>query len=348
MKADTLSIDKSFQQSTSRRKILRSIHSEKTIGMMTLDKRAQETITVVSVLVALATIALAMRMCARFRLAVKVGWDDYLCIAALFFLYSMLVELSLCKFCITLANTWLLPTTNYSACVGHLCSRRLFSLEEQYVRLRSLLAMHFLGHNFQEAALKFRCLTRILGTTRGAYGKHLTQVLEESPWEIVDFQKLFVASEFSYLMASGLLRISIVLFYQRFFITQGFWLASTGVMYAVAIWTTIMIIVWGLQCIPLAALWDKTIEGKCINSLVWIIVNQCFNIAIDFILLGLPLPIILNLQRAWKEKLMLSGVFLVGGFVCFAGLYRIVVLFYISETDPTCKYPPQNKSGSTS
>lgn len=55
----------------------------------------------------------------------------------------------------------------------------------------------------------------------------------------------------------------------------------------------------------------------------------------DFVILALPVPMIWNLQRAWQDKLALNGVFALGGFVCFASIYRIVVLFWISPVDIT-------------
>lgn len=55
----------------------------------------------------------------------------------------------------------------------------------------------------------------------------------------------------------------------------------------------------------------------------------------DFVILALPIPMIWNLHRAWQDRLALNGVFALGAFVCFASIYRIVVLFYISPTDPT-------------
>lgn len=77
----------------------------------------------------------------------------------------------------------------------------------------------------------------------------------------------------------------------------------------------------------------------------------------DFTLLALPLPLIWTLNRSWREKFALSGIFILGGLyvfllwplelekipltrsysVCFASIYRIVVLFYINPADTTCK-----------
>lgn len=55
----------------------------------------------------------------------------------------------------------------------------------------------------------------------------------------------------------------------------------------------------------------------------------------DFVILILPVPMIWGLHRSWQDKLALNGVFALGAFVCFASIYRIVVLFWISPTDAT-------------
>ncbi|KFY18417.1 hypothetical protein V493_08634 [Pseudogymnoascus sp. VKM F-4281 (FW-2241)] len=91
----------------------------------------------------------------------------------------------------------------------------------------------------------------------------------------------------------------------------------------------------GLLCRPLRGYWDKTMQATCIDGNVFFIVNQGFNVVMDFVILALPLPIIFNLKRAWQDKVALSAIFALGGFVCFASIYRIVVLFYIDPNDAT-------------
>lgn len=61
-------------------------------------------IIIVTVLVALATVAVVLRMIARVRLRLKFGIDDYLCLIALVCLYGMLIELILCE-CV-FGTTW--------------------------------------------------------------------------------------------------------------------------------------------------------------------------------------------------------------------------------------------------
>lgn len=65
---------------------------------MALTSRGVRMIVIVSVLVFLATGAVALRLLARRKLRMKLGSDDFLCVAALVCLWGMLVELALCEF----------------------------------------------------------------------------------------------------------------------------------------------------------------------------------------------------------------------------------------------------------
>lgn len=64
---------------------------------MTLTERAARMISIISVLVGLATIAVVLRIYARLKLRLMVKIDDYLCIGAMLCLLGMLTELILCK-----------------------------------------------------------------------------------------------------------------------------------------------------------------------------------------------------------------------------------------------------------
>lgn len=64
---------------------------------MALAERGKQMIIIVAVLVALASIAVLLRIYVRLKLRLGFAIDDYLCFATLFFLYGMLVELVLCE-----------------------------------------------------------------------------------------------------------------------------------------------------------------------------------------------------------------------------------------------------------
>lgn len=66
--------------------------------IMVLAERGREMITIVAVLVSLASIAVLLRIVVRFKLRLGFGIDDYLCFAAMGFMYGMFVELVLCEY----------------------------------------------------------------------------------------------------------------------------------------------------------------------------------------------------------------------------------------------------------
>jgi hypothetical protein len=147
--------------------------------------------------------------------------------------------------------------------------------------------------------------------------------------------QIFLANQFTYFALCPCIKISIICFYRRIFATPKFQTFSFALNCLIAAWGTGIFLACAGQCRPLRAYWDHSVEGSCFDAQQFIIVNQAFNVLMDFVILVLPIPMIWNLHRAWQDKLALNGVFALGAFVCFASIYRIIVLFWISPTDPT-------------
>ena len=68
-----------------------------------------------------------------------------------------------------------------------------------------------------------------------------------------------------------------------------------------------------MACIPVAKFWDPTIAGTCINFNIFFLVNSIIETILDFVILVLPVPMILGLQLSRHNKVVLSGIFLLGG-----------------------------------
>ena len=125
--------------------------------------------------------------------------------------------------------------------------------------------------------------------------------------------QIFLANQFTYFVLCPVLRISIICFYRRLFSTRQFKIVTTGLIWLISLWGVGIFLACALQCRPLRGFWDKSVEATCFDGNLFFIVNQAFNVVMDFVLLALPLPIIWRLHRSWREKLGLSGVFLIGG-----------------------------------
>ncbi|EHA21465.1 hypothetical protein CBS115989_6283 [Aspergillus niger] len=227
--------------------------------------RGAEMISIVTVLVSLAFLAVILRIVARFKRKVHFGVDDYLCFACMLLLIGMLIELSL----------WV---------------------------------------------------------TIGGNGSHQSKLSSET---MMNFYKIFLANQFTYFSLCPLIKVSIVCFYRRIFTTRTFQWTSFSINTLIILWGLGVFLACALQCRPLRAYWDQSVDGQCIDGYTLIVVNQIFNVFMDFVLLALPIPLIWGLHRAWQDKLAINGVFALGGFVCFASIFRVVVLFWIKDSDMT-------------
>ncbi|PYH97830.1 integral membrane protein [Aspergillus ellipticus CBS 707.79] len=188
--------------------------------------------------------------------------------------------------------------------------------------------------------LCFVCIILLIGmlielelwVTIGGNGYHQSTLSNET---MMTFYKIFLSNQFTYFIVCPTVKVSIICFYRRVFTIRSFQLTSFGINALIILWGVGVFLACALQCRPLKAYWDTSVDGQCLDGYKLIVANQIFNIVMDFVILALPVPLIWGLHKAWQDKLALNGVFALGGFVCFASIYRIVVLFWINPDDTT-------------
>ena len=109
-----------------------------------------------------------------------------------------------------------------------------------------------------------------------------------------------------------LVKISILLQYRRIFAGITMKRITTYGIIFMGAWTVMECFVLTLICVPVAAFWDFSIEGKCISSLnVWYTMAG-FNLITDTLLVTIPLPVINSLQLPKRQKYTLLVVFGLG------------------------------------
>ena len=105
------------------------------------------------------------------------------------------------------------------------------------------------------------------------------------------------------------------------------------------------------QCNPVDALWEPTVEAKCINFHNVIIVFSSLNIGTDILVLCLPVLQLWKLKIPRRRKYELMGIFFLGGLfvfpsligdgllttlsVCVASVIRVPYVAQISLLDPS-------------
>jgi hypothetical protein len=81
----------------------------------------------------------------------------------------------------------------------------------------------------------------------------------------------------------------------------------------VILWALGTFLVGALMCLPVEKFWKPSIEGSCIDSASFYYGQQIPNILTDLIILIMPLKIVWALPISKTQRLLLSGVFMVGG-----------------------------------
>lgn len=100
--------------------------------------------------------------------------------------------------------------------------------------------------------------------------------------------------------------------YLRIFISKIFRLAcyiNLGIVVAFTIGSTMATV---LQCVPIAASWDKNIDATCTDKAVFWYAFAVINILTDAIILFLPVREILRLHLDRRERIGLLALFSLG------------------------------------
>lgn len=126
-------------------------------------------------------------------------------------------------------------------------------------------------------------------------------------------------------------KFSILFQYLRIFPRRPFRISCYIVMSIVALYSTWAFITGFLTCVPVAKFWDRTVKGYCFNFEALWFFNAAMNIATDFTLLIMPMPLLSQLQLPRTQKIALCGVFAIGGLVVITSALRLSSLHTVGK-----------------
>ncbi|SCV36303.1 related to integral membrane protein [Fusarium fujikuroi] len=175
-----------------------------------------------------------------------------------------------------------------------------------------------------------------LAISGGHYGagKHIWAVDLDSLQQIY---KILFAYTFLYSASCAVIKISILLFYGRIFVSTellfslsmkfGYFLS---ISYPMVIWITM-----GNVCRPLDHFWTQFAgtNGTCIDINKFFLALGIINMINDFYILLIPIPHIFRIQMSLRKKIGVVSILLLGGFVCAASVVRIHFLAELSKTN---------------
>lgn len=111
-----------------------------------------------------------------------------------------------------------------------------------------------------------------------------------------------------------LVKISVLLLYRRIFSTPGFRRTTLIMGVACVLWFIAEIISNIFACHPVSAFWQPQLlfTDHCFNLRLWYYGITISNMVLDISILCLPLYVIHTLRLSANEKLLVSGLFLLG------------------------------------
>ncbi|KAL1633582.1 hypothetical protein SLS58_011034 [Diplodia intermedia] len=163
-------------------------------------------------------------------------------------------------------------------------------------------------------------------------GRHAANL---DPNNVVMVLKLLVAFECVYCTGVGLVKFSLLFMYARIFPLKGFRMGAYVLGFITAGWVIAINCVSIFQCHPIKKAWYPLMDGSCIDIKASFIGNAVPNILTDVAILIMPVAQVWKLQVTSAQRASLVFMFLLGGFVLFASIYRFTTIMQFQTTDTT-------------
>ncbi|MCJ1372623.1 hypothetical protein MMC20_003848 [Loxospora ochrophaea] len=182
------------------------------------------------------------------------------------------------------------------------------------------------------AALPFTwavCASNIYGVKIPALGRH---ELDVTPEAFVKFLKNLMANELCITTAVFFIKLSIIRFYWRIFHIQELKIPFTVLVVVVTAWWLALCLATIFSCHPVQEFWSLSPHRHCINIPRFFLGASIPNIITDFILLIIPMPLLVRLKINRSQKIVVVGIFLLGGFVVVVSSLRLVRVLQIQES----------------
>ncbi|MCJ1249410.1 hypothetical protein MMC30_006634 [Trapelia coarctata] len=168
------------------------------------------------------------------------------------------------------------------------------------------------------------CVLYIIGAAVGGIGVHVQDL---PPHGRAFFNKVLFAVQFCYLANVALVRFSILLFYTQLFPSRKFRLTVYAMNTVICLWFVAFFFATLFQALPISLNWNMQ-PGTTINRYAMYTATAATETILNIATLVFPWPIVWRLKIDTKYKRLVSGIFLLGGFVCVSSIVR---LYYLTQ-----------------
>ncbi|KAF7594151.1 hypothetical protein BBP40_010000 [Aspergillus hancockii] len=182
---------------------------------------------------------------------------------------------------------------------------------------------------------KYGCSIGVVILLYNGLGSHITMI-PRSNLEVN--LKIVWANSFVYTGCVAFIKLSILALYKRLFSTPRMILAVNVVAAFLLLWAVSVCVVGTILCLPVNKFWDPTVEGSCLDAAKFYYGMQIPNIVTDTVLLIMPTKVVWALPISRTQRLLLSGVFIVGGLTLIFDIVRLVAMIHLTRAGPDVTY----------
>ncbi|KAJ5936157.1 integral membrane protein [Penicillium verhagenii] len=178
---------------------------------------------------------------------------------------------------------------------------------------------------------KYACSIGVTILLFNGMGSHIDMVPKK---KLIVYFQIGWANPFMYTTCVAFTKLSILALYKRLFTVKPMTIAVNIMASFVVLWCVSIMVAATLNCIPINSFWDRSIDGKCIDAASFNYAMQIPNIFSDLIILVMPIRLVLALPIPKTQKILLSGVFLIGGLTLIFDTVRLWVMIRLTKQGP--------------
>ncbi|KAJ5964245.1 uncharacterized protein N7479_004121 [Penicillium vulpinum] len=182
---------------------------------------------------------------------------------------------------------------------------------------------------------KYACSSGVVVLLFNGMGSHITMIPAKN---LLVYFQLGFANAFIYTGCIAFIKFSILALYKRLFAVRHMTIAVNFMFGFIALWVVGVYVAGALLCIPVSKFWNPSIEGACLDPAKFYYGMQIPNIISDIILLIMPMNVVWTLPIPKSQKMLLSGVFLVGGLTLIFDIFRLIAMIKLVEMGPDITY----------
>ncbi|QKX53297.1 uncharacterized protein TRUGW13939_00375 [Talaromyces rugulosus] len=160
--------------------------------------------------------------------------------------------------------------------------------------------------------------------------------------DLINLFKYVFALESFVTTAITLIKLSILALYRDLFPIQQFRAYTVVIGTLCLIWYIICFLINIFQCTPVKAAWQLDLltkgEAKCLVYGHYIIGYEVSNMLLDITILALPIHVLHTLHLSRPRKIIVGGLFALGGFIIIVCIIRTVYLSDATLENPVALY----------